>query len=139
MGDCGRETDDDSMSSILLNNDRWKVVTGGTGRTLWSFISLNPSHANWFITDKKTGEEWRLSNEEHDFIGDIAERLNAVQFSPEFQEKSKTERNSLSLLVLADCLEAIAMQRLGDNSKSIHLANLNQAELTAHVFDLWDF
>ena len=94
-------------------------------------------YSNWLVTNKKTDEKWRLTDQEQTFLGDIAERVNAVQFTPEFRDKSKTERKKLSQLALADCLEAIAMKRQGDISKMENLAGLNQPELTVYVFALW--
>ena len=95
-------------------------------------------YSNWLVTNKKTDEKWRLTYQEQTFLGDIAERVNAVQFAPEFQDQSKTERKRMSQLALADCLDAIAMKRQGDSSKVENLAGLNQAELTAYVLALWE-
>ena len=125
------------MSSVVLNDLRWKVETGGFWRWLWSMIIRDIEYSNWLVTNKKTGEKWRLTDQEQTFLGDIAERVNTVQFAPEFRDKSKTEGKRLSQLALADFLEAIAMKRQGDISKMENLAGLNQPELTAYVFALW--
>ena len=125
------------MPSVVLHDVRWKVERGGFWRWLWSMFIRDIEYSNWLVTNKKTGEKWRLTHQEQTFLGDIAERVNAVQFTPEFQDKSKTERKRLSQLALADCLEAIAMKRQGDISKMEDLVGLNQPELTAYVFALW--
>ncbi len=125
------------MSSVVLNDNRWKVESGGLWRTLWSLITRDIESSNWLVTDKKTDETWRLTSKEQTFLSDIAEHVNAVQFSLDFQNRSKTERKRMSQVSLADCLDAIAMSRRGDNSKMDNLAGLNQPELTAHLFTLW--
>ncbi len=125
------------MSSVVLNDNCWKVESGGLWRSLWSMIIRDLEYSNWLVTNKKTDEKWRLTDREQTFLRDIAERMNAVQSTPEFRDKSKTERKKLSQLALADCLEAIAMKRQGDTSKIENLAGLNQPELTAHLFTLW--
>ncbi len=127
------------MFSVVLNDNRWKVETGGLWRWLWSMIIRDVEYSNWLVTDKKTGETWRLTHQEQTFLGDIAERVNAVQFAPEFQNQPKSERKRWSQLALADSLGAIVMSRQGDKSKMENLAGLNQPELTAHLFTLWGF
>ena len=122
----------------MLNDGRWKVETGGFWRTLWSIVIRDVECSAWLVTNKKTGEEWRLTDEEETFLRDISERVNVVQFAPEFRYRSKTERKKLSQRVLADCLEAIAMKRQGDSSEMEKLARLNQPELTTHGFALWE-
>jgi hypothetical protein len=125
------------MSSIVLNDNRWKVETGGLWRVLWSMIIRDIEYSNWLVTNKKTGEKWRLTDQEETFLHDFAERVNAVQFAPEFQNQSKTERKRMSQLALADCLDAIAMSRQGEISRMEDLAGLNQPELTTHLYTLW--
>ncbi len=125
------------MSSVVLNDNRWKVESGGLWRSLWSMIFRDLEYSNWLVTNKKTDETWRLTHQEQTLLSDIAERVNAVQFAPEFQNQSKTERKQMSQLALADCLDAIAMKSQGDSSKMETLAGLNQTELTEHVFALW--
>ncbi len=125
------------MFSVVLNDNRWKVETGGLWSWLWSMIIRDVEYSNWLVTDKKTDEKWRLTYQEQTFLGDTAERVNAVQLAPEFQNQSKTERKRMSQLAFADCLGAIAISRQGDSSKMENLAGLNQPELTAHLFTLW--
>ncbi len=100
-------------------------------------IVRDVEYSNWLVTDMKTDEKWRLTYQEQTFLGDIAERVNAVQFAPEFQDQSKTERKRMSQLALADCLDAINMSRQGNISIMENLAGMNQPELTAHLFTLW--
>ncbi len=125
------------MSSVVLNDSRWKVESGGLWRTLWSLITRDIESSNWLVTEKKTGETWRLTSQEQTFLSDIAERVNAVQFGPDFQNQTQTERNRKSQVAFADCLDAMAMSRQGDHSKMDNLAGLNQPELIAHLFTLW--
>jgi len=125
------------MSSVVLNDNRWKAESENLWRTLWSLITRDIESSNWLVTDKKTGKTWRLTYQEQTFLSDIAERVNAVQFSLDFQNRSKTERKRMSQVSLADCLDAIAMSHRGDNSKMDNLAGLNQPELTAHLITLW--
>ena len=125
------------MSSVVLNDNRWKAESESLWRTLWSLITRDIESSNWLVTDKKTGETWRLTSKEQTFLSDIAERVNAAQFSPDFQNQSKTERKRMSQVALADCLDAIAMSRRGDNAKMEDLAGMNQSEFTAHLFTLW--
>ncbi len=125
------------MASVVLNDNRWYAESESLWRTLWSLITRDIESSNWLVTDKKTGKTWRLTSQEQTFLSDIAEHVNAVQFSTDFQNQSKTERTRMSQVALADCLDAIAMSRRGDNAKMENLASLKQAELTAHLFTLW--
>ncbi len=125
------------MTSILLDDDRWQVETGGAWRTLWSLFTRDLEYSNCLVTDKASGERWRLLHQEQEFLNGIAERVVAMQLSPEFQHKPKIERRRLSQIVNGDCLEAIAMKRRGDNSKMESLAGMNQPELTSYIFGLW--
>lgn len=125
------------MTSEILNDNRWRAESGGLWRTLWSLITRDIESSNWLVTNKKTGETWRLTYQEQTFLGDFAERVNAVQFAPDFQNHSKSERKQWSQLALANCLGAICMSRQGDKSKMEYLAGLNQPDLTAHLFTLW--
>jgi len=127
------------MSKILLDDDHWKVETGGFWRSLWSLVIRDLEYSTFLVTNKRSGEIRRLPYQEQMFLVDFAERVNAVQFSPEFQDKSRSEQKRLSQIVFADCLEAIALSCEGDNSKLEHLQGLKQPELTAHVFALWKF
>ena len=48
------------MSKTILNDVRWKVETGGVCRSIWSLIFRDLKYSNWFVTNKITGEKWRL-------------------------------------------------------------------------------
>ena len=126
------------MPSALLNDDRWRVETGGVWRLLWPALRRDLDRSNWCVIDKKTGEKWQLQRDEQKFLEHVAERLLSPAFSLECFYKPKAERKRLAQIVLADCVDAIAMNRMGDNSKLEYLSGLSQPEFTAYAFALWD-
>ena len=78
------------MSSVVLNDNCWKVESGGLWRSLWSIIIRDLEYSNWLVTNKKTDETWRLTHQEQTFLSDIA---NVVMPGATWAEKAGTFEN----------------------------------------------
>jgi hypothetical protein len=133
---------EENLAKVLLDDLDYKVMSAGFWRGVWSIIMTlafryprGLEWSNFLIVDKHNNAEFRLTEEEQDFLDRLSRHLNAMWMAPDFDDKERVER---SKIVYARMIYALVDARKGDKEAIERLKSMNHCEYVEWVWKVAD-
>ena len=94
---------------------------------LWGFIyaliKKNPQPMNFTLQEKKVGSSSRLTNQEQDALGNVADLMTAFWMVPEMQGAAGSSEELWRNTILRECIVAVIAARNGTVSRHCRIAD----------------